>query len=80
VWSATDFRNEQESVADIAHAFTRQLVGEHRVETETYAQAQQAFGHKGVVDLVLLIGLYLATCALINTFEVPAPDWIQSST
>jgi 4-carboxymuconolactone decarboxylase len=71
-----DFRNDQEAVA---HAFTRQLVGEHRVETETYTQAKQAFGHKGLVDMVLLIGLYLATCSLINAFEVPAPDPIQSS-
>jgi 4-carboxymuconolactone decarboxylase len=69
-----DFRNDQEL---IAHAFTSQLVDQHRVETETYTQAQQAFGHKGVVDLVLLIGLYLATCSLINAFEVPAPDPIQ---
>jgi 4-carboxymuconolactone decarboxylase len=71
-----DFRNEQEA---IAHAFTRQLVGEHRVEAETYARAQQEFGDKGVVDMVLLIGLYLATCSLINAFEVPAPDPIQRS-
>jgi 4-carboxymuconolactone decarboxylase len=71
-----DFRNGEEA---IAHAFTRQLVGEHRVETETYTQAQQAFGHKGVVDMVLLIGLYLATCSLINAFEVPAPDPMQPS-
>jgi len=71
-----DFRNDQEA---IAHAFTRQLVGEHRVDAGTYARAQQAFGHKGVVDMVLLIGLYLATCSLINAFEVPAPDPIQSS-
>lgn len=69
-----DFRNDQEAMA---HAFTRQLVGEHRVETATYARADQAFGHKGVVDMVLLIGLYLATCSLINAFEVPAPDPIQ---
>jgi len=66
-----DFRNDQEATA---HAFTRQLVGDHRVEAETYARAQQAFGPKGVVDMVLLIGLYLATCSLINAFEVPAPD------
>jgi 4-carboxymuconolactone decarboxylase len=71
-----DFRNDQEA---IAHAFTRQLVGEHRVDAGTYARAQQAFGHKGVVDMVLLIGLYLATCSLINAFEVPAPDPVQSS-
>jgi 4-carboxymuconolactone decarboxylase len=71
-----DFRNDQET---IAHAFTRQLVGEHRVEAETYARAQQEFGDKGLVDMVLLIGLYLATCSLINAFEVPAPDRIQRS-
>jgi 4-carboxymuconolactone decarboxylase len=71
-----DFRNDQEA---IAHAFTRQLVDQHRVDTETYTQAQQAFGHKGVVDMVLLIGLYLATCSLINAFEVPAPDPTQSN-
>jgi 4-carboxymuconolactone decarboxylase len=69
-----DFRNEQEA---IAHTFTRQLVGEHRVDSETYARTEQAFGHKGLVDIVLLIGLYLATCALINAFEVPAPDPIR---
>jgi 4-carboxymuconolactone decarboxylase len=69
-----EFRNDQEA---IAHAFTRQLVGEHSVETATYAEAQQAFGHKGVVDMVLLIGLYLATCSLINAFEVPAPDAVR---
>jgi 4-carboxymuconolactone decarboxylase len=66
-----EFRNEQEA---IAHEFARQLIGGHRVEAETYGQAEQAFGHKGLVDMVLLIGLYLATCSLINAFEVPAPD------
>ena len=25
-----------------------------------------------MVDMVLLIGLYVATCALLNVFEVPA--------
>jgi hypothetical protein len=29
--------------------------------------------------MVLLIGLYLATCSLINAFEVPAPDPTQSN-
>ena len=66
-----DFRNEQEATA---HEFTRQLVDAHRVEADTYARAEQAFGHKGLVDMVLLIGLYLATCSLINAFEIPAPD------
>lgn len=69
-----DFRNEEEAVA---HAFTCQLVAEHRVEAETYERAQRTFGHKGVVDMVLLVGLYLATCSLINAFEVPSPDPIR---
>jgi 4-carboxymuconolactone decarboxylase len=65
-----DFHNEQEAVA---HQFTRQLVGHHRVTADTYARAEQALGHKGLVDMVLLIGLYLATCSLINAFDDRAP-------
>jgi len=64
-----DFRNEQEA---IAHEFTQQLVDEHRVDAETYTRAEQTFGHKGLVDMVLLAGLYLATCSLLNAFEIPA--------
>jgi 4-carboxymuconolactone decarboxylase len=66
-----DFRNEQEASA---HEFTRQLVGKHRVDAAAYRRAEQAFGQRGLVDMVLLIGLYLATCSLLNAFEVPAPD------
>jgi 4-carboxymuconolactone decarboxylase len=66
-----DFRNEQEA---IAYEFTRQLLDEHRVETDTFATAERIFGQTGLVDIVLLVGLYLATCALINAFEVPAPE------
>jgi 4-carboxymuconolactone decarboxylase len=65
-----DFRNEQEA---IAYELTQQLLDQHRVEPETFATAERLFGHKGLVDMVLLVGLYLATCALINAFEVPAP-------
>jgi 4-carboxymuconolactone decarboxylase len=61
-----DFHNDQEAVA---HDFTRQLVGRHRVTADTYARAEQAFGHKGLVDMVILVGLYLATCSLINAFD-----------
>jgi 4-carboxymuconolactone decarboxylase len=67
-----DLRNEQD---ETAYEFTRELVHDHRVEPETYARAEHAFGHKGLVDMVLLVGLYLATCSLINAFEVPAVSW-----
>jgi 4-carboxymuconolactone decarboxylase len=32
------------------------------------------FGQRGVIDMVHLIGIYLATSALLNAFEIPAPD------
>jgi hypothetical protein len=49
-----DFWNEQEA---IAYEFTQQLLDQHRVETETFATAERLFGHKGLVDMVLLVGL-----------------------
>jgi 4-carboxymuconolactone decarboxylase len=61
-----------------AHEFTRQLVHRHRVDERTYERAARALGHKGVVDLVLLVGLYLTTCAIINTFEVSAPHTTEA--
>jgi 4-carboxymuconolactone decarboxylase len=66
-----DLQDEQEASA---YEFTRQLADEHRIESETYARAAEAFGPKGLVDIVLLIGLYLTTCAIINAFDVPAPE------
>ena len=66
-----EFRNEQEA---LAYQFTQQLVDHHRVDAHTYTRAEHTFGHKGVVDMVLLIGLYVAACALLNAFHVPAPQ------
>ena len=66
-----DFEDAQEASA---YAFTRELVQDHRVAPETYARAEEALGHKAMVDMVLLIGLYLTTCSIINAFEVPAPE------
>jgi 4-carboxymuconolactone decarboxylase len=56
-----------------AHRFTDELVRTHRVDDETYATAEQTFGRDGVLDMVHLIGMYLATSAILNAFEVPAP-------
>jgi 4-carboxymuconolactone decarboxylase len=68
-------RPELEDVQEAsAYEFARQLVHEHRIDSETYARAAEAFGPKGLADIVMLIGLYLTTCAIINAFEVPAPQ------
>jgi 4-carboxymuconolactone decarboxylase len=69
-----DLQDEQEAVA---YEFTSQLTHEHRIDAETYSRAAEVFGHRGSVDLVLLVGLYLTTCALINVFEVGVPDPVR---
>ena len=43
------------------------------VDDATYRTALEAFGQDGVLDMVHLIGMYLATSAVLNAFEIPAP-------
>ncbi len=62
--------SEQEAAA---YEFAHQLAATHRVDPAAYAQAKAAFGDKGLVDIVMLTGLYLVTCAALNAFEVPVP-------
>ncbi len=69
-----DLQSEQEASA---HEFTWQLTRKHRIDPATYARAARAFGHRGLVDMVLLIGLYLTTCSIINAFEVSTPEASQ---
>ncbi len=56
-----------------AYDFTRKLVSEHTIDDDLYKRATDTFGEKGVVDMIHLIGLYMATSALLNAFEVPTP-------
>ena len=58
----------------LAHDFTRQLITEHRVTEDLYSRAEAAFGKTELVNMTFLIGHYLLTSALLNTFETPAPD------
>ena len=58
----------------LAHNFTRQLITEHRVSEDLYGRAEAAFGKTQLVNMTFLIGHYLLTSALLNTFETPAPD------
>ena len=58
----------------LAHDFTRQLITEHRVSEDLYGRAEAAFGKTQLVNMTFLIGHYLLTAALLNTFETPAPD------
>lgn len=67
--------NDAFSAAELAaHHFTDELVRSRTVGDETYRHALELFGQHGVIDMVHLIGIYLATSALLNAFEIPAPD------
>jgi len=50
-----DDLSEQEKVA---HRYARQFSAGHRVDADLYSAAVRAFGEKGVVDLVYLIGIF----------------------
>lgn len=58
----------------VAHRFASQLTREHRVAEPLYREAEAIFGRTGLVDMVYLVGMYLLTCALLNAFEIPAPE------
>lgn len=57
-----------------AWRFTRELVEARSISSSVYRAAQTVFGDRGLVDMINLVGLYLATSALLNAFEVPAPE------
>lgn len=58
----------------LAARFAQQLTAEHRVDAALYAAAERAYGQRGLVDLTLLVGYFHTTCALLNAFEIPAPQ------
>ncbi len=57
-----------------ARRFATQLASERRVDDTTYKEAERFFDKRALVDMVYLVGLYLLTCALLNAFEIPAPE------
>jgi 4-carboxymuconolactone decarboxylase len=65
-----DFTAEQAA----AHDYTRALATDRRVDDATYRRAVNVLGQRSVIDMTHLAGIYLATSALLNAFEVPAPE------
>lgn len=47
----------------------RDSIGRHRVGSDTFARAVKLFGHRGVVDIVSLMGDYAATTILLNVAD-----------
>lgn len=50
--------------------FTRELINEDKVSSETFAKAVDVFGNEGVMDLIGLIAYYHFTALTIKAFDV----------
>ena len=55
----------------IAYDFTTELLARHGVCDATYASALAAFGERGVMDLVGLIGYFAAISMVLNVAHTP---------
>ncbi|MFN8639928.1 MAG: hypothetical protein U0360_10870 [Dehalococcoidia bacterium] len=54
--------------------FVTELLRSTRVAPSTYARALEAFGERGVVDLVGTVGYYSLVSMTLNAFEVGLPE------
>jgi len=52
----------------------RELFGQRKVSSETFAHALRLYGKKGLVDLVSLMSQYTATAALLTAFDIQLPE------
>lgn len=51
----------------------REMFGQKKVNSETFAQALKIFGPRGLVNMVSLMGDYCATAALLTAFDMQLP-------
>jgi 4-carboxymuconolactone decarboxylase len=54
-------------------ALGRQIWREHRVDSATFARAKALFGPHQLVDIVLLMGNYAGTAAMLTAFDMQLP-------
>ncbi len=54
--------------------FGRQIFRDHKVTPEAYARMKALFAHNKLVELVLLMGNYAATAALLCAFDMQVPE------
>jgi 4-carboxymuconolactone decarboxylase len=66
-----DDLTEQEK---IAHRVVQQLSTSHHVDDRLYRETEKVFGAAGVAEITVLAGIYHTVCALLNVFDVPAPQ------
>lgn len=54
--------------------FGRELFGDHRVTSGTYARVAKLFDRRTLVDLVNLMGMYAMTAASLIAFDAQLPE------
>jgi 4-carboxymuconolactone decarboxylase len=47
---------------------------QRNVSAGAYREAEALLGPDGIMDIVMLTGIYHSVCAILNTFEIPAPS------
>ena len=52
----------------------RQTFGDHKVTLECFARVKKLFPPTKLVDLVMLMGNYAATAALLTAFDMQLPE------
>src|SRR5581483_7228316 len=55
-------------------AFTRELVGKHKVSQRSFEAIRNRYGVQGVIELEALIGYYLAIACTLLTAEMEIPE------
>ena len=58
---------------ELVYRFAKQLNESQNVDDTTFNNAVDAFGHPGVVELVVLCGYYTLIAMTLNTFEITPP-------
>ena len=51
----------------------REVLGQHKVKSDTFARNLKIFGKQGLVNVVSLMGLYATNSILLNTFDQQVP-------
>ena len=58
----------------VVHRVANALTLEHRLDDVLYREAEKLLGARGIMDAVILTGIYHTVCAILNAFEIPAPS------
>jgi 4-carboxymuconolactone decarboxylase len=60
--------------AEVVYDFCTEYYATHRIGEALYGRAVEAFGEKGVVELVGIMGYYSLVAMTLNVFELSVPE------